>query len=819
MNKHLKTFPLKALIGTALGMSIPAVGWSAPLAFGNTLTWPDDGWYQVQNADTFETVCEGGRSCAVLPGVYNVINHTTAERFEGIQISASSSETNNDQSGVQVSGQTISWPDDGWYQVQRQSDFITVCEGTASCVVENGNYIVINHTTGERFSDIAVGSGGADSDTGTVSDAGGNGSTQPARVELNGTTIRWPDDGWYQVQDLSDFSTICEGGQECRVADGDFVVINHSTGERTEITVSADALADAPVAQSEFGDTVLINFGITVPAYMSNELKVELTWGDLRFDAAWAFDETWEANADFPINTSNQLTITFFDRNGGIALASYEQLLAIGTTEQTIDIGADQLDSNRWDDDADGVSNLEELRAGSDPLTANSGTVVADQEPPAGEPTTGQQTAFDLLDASEELMEELAGFQLDRMTLFVGDLWYQAGQQTTIQWPNDDYYQVQHPADGGRWADFAGAERTVCEGGPSCRILPGEYIQINHTTGERSELIVPYRGVDEVPHAIQLPDIAGPVTIERTQYNCELGGSVVREFSDDEAPQSETPLINSSAYDLVGLRDRRTTIYRFNQCRITINTSFLSAGTYLVDGVAHDSYTTHRFTNFQGIPVNTVRRAFDSFSVVSDDGAEFRVDGEVERYSELDDFNFQYIRRAVISEYTKLAPGGQIEKSVNDVRYEQVNHWNGSFGEGYHFRSDRASGHVRSARTGNQLVLISTEPAFTSRRLIEDYSGSQTDLPFTGNMEMISDDGSLLFIMANLFQAPGEIFQRWASFDFTPPTGNRVARTARFLVPWHDGRLCEGQFSFTRAFRDRETRRIYCDSSGVFLEL
>ena len=44
---------------------------------GNLIDWPDDGWYQVQRADNFSTVCEGGSFCEVTAGTYIVINHTT----------------------------------------------------------------------------------------------------------------------------------------------------------------------------------------------------------------------------------------------------------------------------------------------------------------------------------------------------------------------------------------------------------------------------------------------------------------------------------------------------------------------------------------------------------------------------------------------------------------------------------------------------------------------------------------------------------------------------------------------------------------------
>lgn len=53
---------------------------------GNTISWPDNGWYQVQTEDGSETLCNGGSSCTVDPGLYLVINHSTGERFKDIKV-------------------------------------------------------------------------------------------------------------------------------------------------------------------------------------------------------------------------------------------------------------------------------------------------------------------------------------------------------------------------------------------------------------------------------------------------------------------------------------------------------------------------------------------------------------------------------------------------------------------------------------------------------------------------------------------------------------------------------------------------------------
>ncbi|ASJ73688.1 fibronectin type III domain-containing protein [Granulosicoccus antarcticus] len=59
------------------------------LVDGLDISWPDNGWYQVQSATDYTAFCEGGRSCRVTPGVYNVINLTSGERFEGVVVAAS----------------------------------------------------------------------------------------------------------------------------------------------------------------------------------------------------------------------------------------------------------------------------------------------------------------------------------------------------------------------------------------------------------------------------------------------------------------------------------------------------------------------------------------------------------------------------------------------------------------------------------------------------------------------------------------------------------------------------------------------------------
>lgn len=203
-----------------------------PTVSGNMISWADDGWYQVQRSADHLTVCEGGRSCVVENGTYDIINHTTSTRWDDVGVP---SPTITLSVPPRVDGNTISWGDDGWYQVQRSADHLTVCEGGLSCTVDDGTYDVINHTNEMRWDDIVVGTPAPPSSAPTV----------------EGNTISWADDGWYQVQRASDHLTVCEGGRSCVVEDGTYDVINHSTEMRWDDIVVGD------VASPREGDPVI----------------------------------------------------------------------------------------------------------------------------------------------------------------------------------------------------------------------------------------------------------------------------------------------------------------------------------------------------------------------------------------------------------------------------------------------------------------------------------------------------------------------------------------------------------------------------------
>lgn len=138
---------------------------------------------------------------------------------------------------------------------------------------------------------------------------------------------------------------------------------------------------DEPVSDLEFPDsgnpvvvdpliqnTILVSFDISVPAYQSNELRLEVGWGELTLTATWVGDEFWTVSSELPTETEELLTVTFFDNNGAIKLASFTQQFKTGlNATEAFQISADQFDIDQFDNDGDGVSNLDELIAGSDP--------------------------------------------------------------------------------------------------------------------------------------------------------------------------------------------------------------------------------------------------------------------------------------------------------------------------------------------------------------------------------------------------------------------------------------------------------------------
>ncbi len=221
---------------------------------GNTIVFTDNDWYQVQTPDTFVTICNGASSCTVASGTYIVINHNTGERWESVPVPPDASNPVDADPAIgdvmnmptappgsfSIDGNLLGFSNNDWYQVQRSSDFQTVCEGVDSCLLEEGTYIVVNHSSGQRYEGVMIGPAqGAMNDNAAANDNPGsadNGMMNNAllRPLFDGDSVRWPDDGWYQLQNASDFSTVCEGGLACAVGSGSYILVNLSTGERWE---------------------------------------------------------------------------------------------------------------------------------------------------------------------------------------------------------------------------------------------------------------------------------------------------------------------------------------------------------------------------------------------------------------------------------------------------------------------------------------------------------------------------------------------------------------------------------------------------------
>jgi len=159
---------------------------------------------------------------------------------------------------------------------------------------------------------------------------------------------------------LSTLVTACSDSSDLENLD-EATTVADSTNQSID---NNQSMAD-PLIQN----SVPVNFDITVPYYLSDELSLELRWGDINITASWVGGQFWSATGEFPTQTTHPLEITFYDRFGAIELARHTQQYSVGSNaEAALIITAEQFDANHFDNDADGKNNLEELNAGTDPL-------------------------------------------------------------------------------------------------------------------------------------------------------------------------------------------------------------------------------------------------------------------------------------------------------------------------------------------------------------------------------------------------------------------------------------------------------------------
>lgn len=201
---------------------------------GNKISWPDNGWYEVQSATSYNTMSEGGTSAMMPHGTYNVINHTTGERFENITVGQ------DNQGGFQRSSlDTLSDLQSSTIPTLPTSEELRGTSPRPPLDISDlqPSTIPTLPTLGELT--------GGTSQRSSLGESDNNPTAAIGTVRVTGETIHWPNDGWYEVQYAESYNTLSEGGRSASPGPGVYNVINHTTGERFEgVVVSNDSQAD-----------------------------------------------------------------------------------------------------------------------------------------------------------------------------------------------------------------------------------------------------------------------------------------------------------------------------------------------------------------------------------------------------------------------------------------------------------------------------------------------------------------------------------------------------------------------------------------------
>jgi hypothetical protein len=141
-----------------------------------------------------------------------------------------------------------------------------------------------------------------------------------------------------------------------------------ATGSETNNNATPTNGASGNVPDPGIQNTTSVRFEAVVPAYQSDALQLTLEWGEFNTSLSWVGDEFWATDLVLPTDTEEQLLVSFYDENGGIKLGSFEQPYKTGINAgEVIQITADQFETERWDFDADTISNLDELIQGTNP--------------------------------------------------------------------------------------------------------------------------------------------------------------------------------------------------------------------------------------------------------------------------------------------------------------------------------------------------------------------------------------------------------------------------------------------------------------------